>query len=494
MVISSLFVTKTFNRQMKQRRRTYLFIVIALASFLSLWNKGQHDLQEWDESRNGVNAYEMLKNNDYVNLYYNNKLDTWNAKPPLMIWLITFSYKAFGFNEFALRFPSTISTILFFILCFYFVTLFETDLTAFLTSLILMSGKSILGNHIGLTGDFDGLLVFLLTASAYTFIVYVERQKKYAIYLTALFTGLAFYTKGPASFVFIPGFILYALFRKKGLEFLKDKNIWFSGAILVVIVFSWLVLVYLYGKTTTSSVYGSNNAIETMLIHDTFRRLTVSDFDNFGTNKHSYFFFFEVLDARLNLWNYMFYLILLCAIILSIKTKQNLFKLIREPQHRSLLFSFCLIIPLSLVLTASLNQHDWYLAPIFMFVALVTSKGIEILSGRWKPLFYITISLLVFTLARQFYSVYSQETTTHHAFTNNKLLENRRLIVIGSLKQDILLHLKWLNVDLTWEEDPTNAPKGELVFINKKSVKDSLLNKVTSISEIDNYYLGLMNN
>ncbi len=474
--------------------RSYILIIIVLVTFLSFLNKGKHDLQEWDESRYGVNAYEMLQNKDYINFYYNNKLDTWNGKPPLMIWLITVSYKIFGFNEFALRFPSTLSTVLFFILCFYTITLLESNLVALLTCFILISSKGILGNHIGLTGDFDVLLLVFLTASVYTFILYAEKQKKFAIYFTAIFIGLAFYTKGPASFVLIPGFIIYLLLRKKIKELFNDKHVWFSILILLGIISTWFLLVYFYGKTTTNSFYGSKNSIETMLFHDTFRRLTSSDFESNGIPNRSFFFFFQVLDSRLNLWNYVFYLTLISGIVFSFKNKH--YNFLQDHSNRLAMLSFCIIIPLSLVLTLSVNQHNWYLAPTFMFVAFLTAKGMLFSSKRWKPLLAISTCLLTFTLGRQFYYIYSLKNTMHNAFTKNELLENKNLVVTCPINQDLLLYLKWLNVTIIREENASVAlkQKGELILMLKTQTSNEFLQKVVSLQEMDKYTLGIVKN
>ena len=40
-------------------------LVIVTASFFSLYRLGAWDIMEWDEARNGVNAYQMLQNGDY---------------------------------------------------------------------------------------------------------------------------------------------------------------------------------------------------------------------------------------------------------------------------------------------------------------------------------------------------------------------------------------------------------------------------------------------
>ncbi len=140
-----------------------LTIILAAAAYLSFIRIGQYDLQEWDESRNGLNAIEMLQSGDPINFYFNGKLDTWNAKPPLAIWSICLSYKIFGHNAFALRLPSALCAIAFFLVLFLMIEKFHSGQLSFLTCMILLSCKAIFGNHIALTGDFDMMLVLWLT-------------------------------------------------------------------------------------------------------------------------------------------------------------------------------------------------------------------------------------------------------------------------------------------------------------------------------------------
>ena len=65
-------------------KRYFLPVIIVLATILLTWTIGMHDVDEWDEARNGTNACEMYHNGDYVNYYYGGQPDTWNAKPPLI--------------------------------------------------------------------------------------------------------------------------------------------------------------------------------------------------------------------------------------------------------------------------------------------------------------------------------------------------------------------------------------------------------------------------
>ena len=469
-----------------------VLILLVLVTFLSFLKKGNHDLQEWDESRNGLNAYEMLENGDYVNLYYNGELDTWNAKPPLMIWLIAGSYKVFGFNEFALRFPSTLCTIIFFMLCFYTLILLESAQTAFFTCVVLISSKAIFGNHIGLTGDFDALLLVFITASVYFFILYVEKQYQYGVFLTAMFTGFAFYTKGPACFVLLPGFLFYLMFRKK-LKLFKDGNLWLSICLFMLIAGSWLYIGLRYGKTSEHSVYGSKNSIETMLIYDTYQRLTNPKFDNAPVVDNNYSFFLQVTDARLNLWSYFFFLAILIGLNQLYKNKKDVFAFINQAKYRMTLLSICLIAPLSLILTFASTKHNWYLASVFMFIAFIIIKGIIYVAEKWKGLYFITGLLLVFTFLRQVYYVYTLPTSIHEALAENEKIRNQRLVMVSDRRQDIFLYLKWLNVKILNTEDLPEALKSEkklYILTSKKLLTPAKDLKIIAAKEFDNYIIG----
>jgi 4-amino-4-deoxy-L-arabinose transferase-like glycosyltransferase len=51
----------------------------------------------------------MLLSGDYVTLHVNGV--RYLEKPPLMYWLVAFSYRMFGVNEFATRLPTVLALI-----------------------------------------------------------------------------------------------------------------------------------------------------------------------------------------------------------------------------------------------------------------------------------------------------------------------------------------------------------------------------------------------
>lgn len=472
------------------KQNFYFPLLVLIVTTLSLLNIGQYNLQEWDESRNGVNAFEMLHNGDYINYFYNKELDTWNAKPPLMIWLIVICYKIFGFNEFALRFTTSISTIIFFAFCFKLIELFYSSNKAFFCCMILLSCKAIFGNHIALTGDFDMLLTLFLIASVYYFILFIEHGKEYAVYFVALFTGLAFYTKGTASLVFIPGFVIYIMIYGKTLQMIKDRNAWLSILLFILIAGSWVLLVFAFGKSSAHSFYNSHNSIATMIMDDTLNRLTNKNFDIHNT--HDNFYFFKVLDARFNLWNYVFYLSILIVIFQIINNRKNLKTQIELASNKILVLSFCLILPLSIILNFAANQHDWYMAPLFLFIAIIIFHGIYFISVKLKIMSYVFIVIFAFTFLRQVNYLLHLPNDMHYALSGNKKLQDQKIIVAADLKQNIFLYLKWLNTKVVQQGERENLVKykNEILLIDKNKIDNAFRIHIENQIFFNEYCLG----
>ena len=81
-----------------------LFFACVVFHILGTWNL---PLVDRDEPRFAETAREMIERADYVVPYFNNHLRL--DKPPLTYWAQVASYRMFGENDFAARFPSTIA-------------------------------------------------------------------------------------------------------------------------------------------------------------------------------------------------------------------------------------------------------------------------------------------------------------------------------------------------------------------------------------------------
>src|SRR5690242_15965737 len=84
-----------------------LFIGCLLFHIAGTWSL---PLIDRDEPRFAEASREMIERGDYVVPYFNNQLRL--DKPPLTYWAQTLSYRIFGENDFAARFPSAVAAAL----------------------------------------------------------------------------------------------------------------------------------------------------------------------------------------------------------------------------------------------------------------------------------------------------------------------------------------------------------------------------------------------
>jgi 4-amino-4-deoxy-L-arabinose transferase-like glycosyltransferase len=77
--------------------------VLALALFNLTVRIGGEYVREWDESLYATSAWEMVQSGQWIGHTFQGALDYYNTKPPLNMWLIAASFKAFGVGLVQLR-------------------------------------------------------------------------------------------------------------------------------------------------------------------------------------------------------------------------------------------------------------------------------------------------------------------------------------------------------------------------------------------------------
>lgn len=448
--------------------------MLVSACFFCFHKLAKWDISDWDEARNGVNAFEMLQDHDYFNLHYAHKLDTWNNKPPLVIWLIAGSYKIWGFNAFALRFPSAIATILFFIYFFNLVKLYESELFAFICSLILLSCKGILGFHVARNGDFDATLILFETAAIYYFLSFLKGRNENHILCCGLFFGLAFWTKGTAFLLLIPGLIFYLVFTGQIKTFLTQRRTWLSIGIFAFITATYFILSFRYAKTFDSneSFYHNKNAVQTMLFNDTYQRFFDINFRN--DKKPDYFYVIHNLDARFNIWNYVLYLTLI--VVLSAKFKSG--KTPASIIDRSPLFSFSLILffSMAIILTISADKKTWYLAPAIPFAAIITGYGIIWFVQSYRKLKVLPLALIAYLLFRHYSFLTSpyRDINTFWDSQKEAIKSADRIFIKDYPAQSLQLLLLWTQKSVFYKEELAALPPKTIVVFKEGIQKDSV--------------------
>lgn len=221
-----------------------LILTIGLCYFPLCYKIDALSIRQWDESRNAVNALEMLHNHHFMVRYYDGMPENWETKPPLLIWLQVASMKVFGMNELAIRFPTLLATLAtVFLLIFYFRrdTPFYTGCIA---ALVLAASNGYIDRHIARTGDHDALLILFLLALIVLFFKYIKTAKppNYLMPLMAFLFTLAVFTKSVAVLFIFPGLALNLFLFKSGKKLFKDPLFYFSAFTSLVVIGAYYVI------------------------------------------------------------------------------------------------------------------------------------------------------------------------------------------------------------------------------------------------------------
>lgn len=347
----------------------FRIITVCLVLLFCFWNLGKNGLNEFDEARYGVNAFEMMQNGDYINLYFAGLPDTWVFRPPLWSWCIILSYKIFGYHTWALRFPAALCALGYFFLTYKWVKLYRNEFFALSTVLLLVFSKGITGFHVSRSADMDAILLLGLSLFLYNFSKYLQQYKLKNVILAAFGLCIAFYTKTTASVLFLPGIVLFLALEKQLKTVLKKRSTLIGLSVYIGAVLLWFIVVQFFGHREIKNLHDEqvkSNVWSQMIVYDTWKRFTASEFDGHPVPKN-YAFFIENIDSVFNPWNYIFYLAVLWVIFqhISARRKGRSFK-----TDFFLKYAICISIPMIILLTFGRHKLHWYSAPVLVFLAV----------------------------------------------------------------------------------------------------------------------------
>jgi 4-amino-4-deoxy-L-arabinose transferase-like glycosyltransferase len=169
-----------------------LAVLAGLLFFLALGSMG---LTDRDEGRNAEAGREMLETGDWISPTFN--YEPRFAKPALVYWLMSLSYKWFGVDEFSARLPSAVFGLGLILLQYLFLSRFYGAVVGLFGALMLLLNIEIIGlSRMVLT---DSVLIFLTTLSLFSFWLGFqghdrERWWRWVFYVGM---GLATLAKGP---------------------------------------------------------------------------------------------------------------------------------------------------------------------------------------------------------------------------------------------------------------------------------------------------------
>lgn len=247
------------------KKNIILIIIFSISVLFRFWNLTKYPVSlSMDETAIGYNAYSILKTGtdeygEFLPLAFKS---TGDYKPPVNVYLTVPSIYLFGFNEFAVRFPSALlGSLTSVVLVLLLIKLKIKPNSAYLTGIWL----SILPWHIHFSrASFEAITaLFFLIFGTYLFISWTEKQKTWRMILWIIAFSLSVWAYH-AERLFVPLFVLaLIIFYRHQINLLKNKKQLIIGLIVLsIFAVPFIKLTFLTPAITT-------RALSTSIIRET---------------------------------------------------------------------------------------------------------------------------------------------------------------------------------------------------------------------------------
>ena len=418
--------------------RIFLPITFCLIALLYLPLFGHLDslcIRIYDEARNAINAFEMLKHGNLFILYFYGEEDLWNTKPPLLIIIQAIFLKIFGINEVAIRLPVAIFAFSICTSIFLFsIRVLRSQTLAIVSVLALVTTNGFISIHGSRTGDFDVVLTYFMILSILTIFKWLNKDEisslrfkssKYLLFFF-LFTSLAVLTKSIQAILFAPAILIYIIWKKSFLVLLKTKAFYYGLSLFFIFVGGFHLVRELLSSGYLSAILDNNV---------TGRYLQVKE----GNDNLIAFYFNNIKHYRINWTVYLYPLSILTCLL-----HPN--KLYREFS----IFNSLLIFSYLLFISISATKLEWYDIPIlplisfqiaiFLTIIIESLVAHNFLIKQVVPLFLlITIYFQPYTsIINKTYlpddrdrALYNVPYYLKRSILNNKSLDNNVILAMG---------------------------------------------------------------
>jgi 4-amino-4-deoxy-L-arabinose transferase-like glycosyltransferase len=314
-------------------------------------NLGKSSIMDANEAFYAETPREMMDTGLYISPLFNYHWRT--EKPPLTYYAILISYKLFGINEFAVRFPGALAAIGVLLFSYATARILFSPRAALICAAISATTPRIF--IIARRLPIDILLLFFLTGVMFFIVRGILRKDRLSWVLAYLFSALGFLAKGPVTVV-IPAavLILWMLWNRR-----SDISVYpLEGCLIFAcVVLPWYVLSYLEQGWTY---------ITPFIMKENFGRFAAT---SFGPSR-GIFYYFSVFIIDFFPWSFL-------ALAACFSYLWN----IRKEAHplKSLSFGLPLIwcILIFCLFSISINKQEYYIAPIYPAAAVMLSGIID---------------------------------------------------------------------------------------------------------------------
>jgi 4-amino-4-deoxy-L-arabinose transferase-like glycosyltransferase len=343
----------------RSRHALILLALLTLSGLLFFLGLGDMGLTDRDEGRNAEAGREMFESGDHLTPTFNGELRV--AKPVLLYWLMDRSYRLFGVNEFAARFPSALFGVAL-ILIHYLFLLHQRDQTiALFGALMLLLNLEILG--LGRMALTDSVLVFFTTTSLYGLWLGLHGEGGMRRWIWAFYIGMALatMTKGPVGFA-LPLIVaaLYLTWTRRWRDYWQ-KGFPLAGMLLFILLAApWYAAMFLiHGEAYASGAKA--NTIGRFL-------------SPMEGHKGTIFFYLPVLLLGFFPWSAL----LPVPLYRTLKDWYQLRRARTHPDPTGMseldLFASLWVVGVFVFFTASSTRLPHYIGPLFPAAALLTAS------------------------------------------------------------------------------------------------------------------------
>ena len=339
--------------------------VMACNVFIRL---GALPINDSDEARYGVSAYEMLRRHSFLITTYGLRPEYWNLKPPLGYWLIALSYRLFGAGPFGLRLPSALSGIAAVGLTIFAARHWLGRRVSILAGLVLASGFGFLSHHGVRSGDLDAALTLIVLLAAIQVPRFAERPWRVVAFGALL--SLGFLLK---SFAILPIVIVTALY----LAWTGEWRALRWGPCLLALL-SFIVPVAAWAALRWHAD-GSPVFLERMVSEDLVARST-RVIDKVRYQPYSYA---TAIFDRFAPWPLLVLLVFALAWFQRHRREPTRFRWL-QPRGPLLLLLLWALVPLVLFSIAK-THHHWYLDPTYPAWAMLAAAAVIQLLDWTRP-------------------------------------------------------------------------------------------------------------
>ncbi|MBS1612924.1 MAG: glycosyltransferase family 39 protein [Bacteroidetes bacterium] len=398
-----IFSKQVWRTKLQPAIQILLILVVAL--FSQLYKLGDMPYRLWDEARLAHNAYEMAHSSNIIVTTMHGQPDTWNSKPPLMIWAQAICIKVNGLNEISTRLPAALSAILCIVMIAAFVYhITKSGWTALLAAFVLSSSIGYIGYHGTRYGEFDSMLALFTTAYLLAYFLYLENEgPKANRYLLAFFVclSLAVLTKSVAGLLFTPALFVYTIVRGKLAATLINKKFYFGALLFIGLIGTYYLLREHYNPGYLKAVYENELGGRYMKVNEEH------------TGPWTYYWAF-IKWSGFGTWFWA----LPVSILVFILSSKGVFK-------RAISFLWLASFVFLVVISSSATKLEWYCLPVFPLLAIVASLTVLGIARLLAAFVNLNVQTLVILLAAIFSLQPAKELYLHLKYIGDDLSSDK---------------------------------------------------------------------